>query len=345
MKNKIFLLISALTLTGCINNSSVNPSTEETKETSARPSISVISTEIESPTSKETEIVETAETAKATEQEGKYFTYHYDKFGYDFTLPAYIDLEIPENDVLLTFGNAFFMDNDDYSKSAEFYSGLDGMGRCGDCIAVIGKDLMPTEEREEIGEIKPSGWHTVKYSCIEDRYLYNRCHLIGFQLSGENANEKNLITGTRYLNVEGMLPIENEVANYVRKTGNHVFYRVVPVFLDLDLVCRGVLIRTWSVEDKGESINRYVFCYNCQPEIGIDYSNGDSWELAKAGELDESGNYVLNTRTMKIHKEGCPVLEETSDKNKKKYTGSLNALLDYGYTECGYCFGGDYGEH
>lgn len=163
------------------------------------------------------------------------------------------------------------------TNAFEIYKKLDDLGRCGTAFANLCPELMPTEERGEIGMVKPSGWHTVKYDCITDgKYLYNRCHLIGFQLAGENANEKNLITGTRYLNVEGMLPFENEVADYIHETGNHVLYRVTPVFKGKDLVARGVLMEAYSVEDKGEGICFNVFCYNVQPHISIRYSDGYS---------------------------------------------------------------------
>ena len=159
----------------------------------------------------------------------------------------------------------------------ENYSDLDSLGRCGVAYANICRDIMPTEERGKIGMIKPSGWHTVKYDVIKDRYLYNRCHLIGYQLAGENANPKNLITGTRYLNVEGMLPFENLVADYVNNTGNHVLYRVTPMFSGSNLVANGVLIEAKSVEDNGGGILFNVYCYNVQPGVGINYENGDSW--------------------------------------------------------------------
>ena len=162
------------------------------------------------------------------------------------------------------------------AKSYESYAPLDSLGRCGVAIACIGRDLMPTEDRGSIGQIKPSGWHTVKYDNVDGKYLYNRCHLIGFQLSGENANERNLITGTRYLNVEGMLPFENLIADYVKETGNHVLYRVTPVFEGEDLVATGVRLEGYSVEDAGEGVCFHVFCYNAQPGIVIDYADGSS---------------------------------------------------------------------
>ena len=162
---------------------------------------------------------------------------------------------------------------DDVPTTLEHYDDLDSLGRCGTCYALLGKETMPTEPRGKIGMIKPSGWHTVKYDNIDGRYLYNRCHLIGYQLSGENANEKNLITGTRYLNVEGMLPFENEVADYIR-TGRHVLYRVTPVFIGNDLVATGVKMEAKSIED--DEIQFNVFCFNVQPGIKINYTTGES---------------------------------------------------------------------
>lgn len=161
-------------------------------------------------------------------------------------------------------------------KYFEIYEPLDRYGRCTVAFACLGKETMPTEERGEIGSVKPTGWHTVKYDCVDGKYLYNRCHLIGFQLSGENANKRNLITGTRYMNVEGMLPFENMVDDYIEETGNHVMYRVTPVFEGDDLVARGVQMEAYSVEDEGEGICFNVFCFNNQPGVVIDYATGES---------------------------------------------------------------------
>lgn len=173
----------------------------------------------------------------------------------------------------------YFESSDVKTESFEIYEELDFLGRCGGAYANIGKDLMPTEERGEISMIKPSGWHTVKYpEVIEDLFLYNRCHLIGYQLAGENANERNLITGTRYLNVQGMLPFENMVDDYVDETGNHVLYKVTPVFEGNNLVASGEQMQAWSVEDQGRGICFNVYCYNVQPQITIDYATGDNWE-------------------------------------------------------------------
>ncbi len=168
----------------------------------------------------------------------------------------------------------YFTQDDMTTDSYETYSPLDALGRCGVVMSCIGQDLMPTEERGNIGQVKPSGWQTVKYDFVNGKYLYNRCHLIGFQLTGENANTCNLITGTRYMNTEGMLPFENMVADYIKETNNHVLYRVTPIFQDDELVARGVLIEAKSVEDDGDGILFCVYVYNNQPGVEIDYLTG-----------------------------------------------------------------------
>lgn len=171
-----------------------------------------------------------------------------------------------------------FSEDKEASSSFERYSELDDLGRCGAAYANIGRDLMPEEKRRSISRIKPTGWHTVKYDCVQGKYLYNRCHLIGYQLTAENDNERNLITGTRYMNVEGMLPFENMVGDYVRETGNHVLYRVTPIFEGEDLLAKGVKMEAYSVEDKGAGVCFNVFVYNVQPGVVIDYGSGKSWE-------------------------------------------------------------------
>lgn len=178
--------------------------------------------------------------------------------------------------VIVNDNEPYFDEKDLTTQSFEEYSPLDSLGRCGVAYANIGEDIMPTKERGSIGMIKPSGWQTKKYDFVDGKYLYNRCHLIGYQLSGENANEKNLITGTRYMNTEGMLPFENEVADYVKDTGNHVLYRVTPVFEEDNLVADGVLMEAMSVEDRGLDIEFNVFVYNVQPHVKIDYQTGKS---------------------------------------------------------------------
>ncbi len=162
------------------------------------------------------------------------------------------------------------------TESYEYYPELDELGRCGACIANIGIDLMPTESRGDISSVYPSGWVQAKYDFVDGGYLYNRCHLIGFQLAGENANEKNLITGTRYLNIDGMLSFENMIDDYVEETSNHVLYRVTPIFDGDNLVASGVLMEAYSMEDNGESIMFCVYAYNVQPGVVIDYATGES---------------------------------------------------------------------
>ena len=171
-----------------------------------------------------------------------------------------------------------FLPEEITDESFEEYAELDALGRCGVTMACVGVDIMPTEDRGEIGSVKPTGWQSVKSDCVEGKYLYNRCHLIGFQLAGENANKRNLITGTRYLNIEGMLPFENLVADYVKETENHVLYRVTPLFDGDNLVAHGVLMEGWSVEDEGEGVCFCVYAYNAQPGILIDYQTGESRE-------------------------------------------------------------------
>lgn len=199
-----------------------------------------------------------------------------------------------------------FSDKD--KDRVEEYSKLDKLGRCGPAFANVGKELMPTSPRESIRDVRPSGWHTVKYDDIlEDRYLYNRCHLIAFMLAGENANERNLITGTRYFNVEGMLPFEIQVADYVKSTGNHVLYRVRPIFKGNDLVARGVQMEAQSVEDGGEGISFNVYCYNVQPDIRINYKDGSSQPESK---VQKNKNKNKNKKPYKSNK---------TKKTRKKY--------------------------
>ena len=193
--------------------------------------------------------------------------------------------------VVMNQNNPYFTEEDLQAAGSSFeeYSDLDVLGRCGVCTASVGTDIMPTEERGSIGSVKPTGWHTVKYDFVDGKYLYNRCHLLGYQLTGENANEKNLITGTRYLNVDGMLPFENMVADYVKETNQHVLYRVTPVFEGDNLVADGVLMEGKSVEDDGEGILFCVFAYNVQPGVTIDYATGESTEDGTGGSAGTSG--------------------------------------------------------
>ncbi len=230
-------------------------------------------------------------------------------------------------------------ETDDYTESFEKYGELDSLSRCTTCFANIGTDLMPTEERGAIGSVKPTGWHIAKYNNIDGKYLYNRCHLIGYQLTAENANPNNLITGTRYLNIEGMLPFENKVAEYIKTTNNHVLYRVTPIFKDDELVARGVQMEAYSIEDNGKGIQFNVYCYNVQPGIEIDYSTGESKSVDSEAETsnDEKQTYIVNLNTKKFHTEDCPAVQKIKADNKKSYTGYRDNLVNNGYEPCGQC--------
>ena len=246
--------------------------------------------------------------------------------------------------VYINNGNPGFSDSDLKTKSYEYYSPRDRLGRCGVVHACIGRDIMPTEDRGSIGMVKPTGWHTVKYDCVDGKYLYNRCHLIGFQLTGENANEENLITGTRYMNVTGMLPFENMVADYVKETGNHVMYRVTPLFKGNNLLAHGVQMEAYSVEDDGDGICFNVFVYNVQPQITIDYATGESSYNGTVIEPDDdddyqtqSASYILNKNTKKIHLPSCYSVDQMKESNKEYYTGDIDDLLGRGYSRCKNC--------
>lgn len=238
----------------------------------------------------------------------------------------------------------FSGENRTYS-SFEDYSPLDLLGRCGVAYANISPELMPTEKRGPIGQVKPSGWKTVRYDGLVDgNYLYNRCHLIGFQLTGENANERNLITGTRYLNVEGMLPFENMVADYVEDTGNHVLYRVTPIYDGTDLVASGVQMEALSVEDGGTGVKFNIYVYNVQPGVEIDYATGNSWLADQPPALTDSSasgsslfTYVLNTKSGKFHDPGCSGADTISEENREVYTGQREDLISRGFDPCGQC--------
>ena len=221
---------------------------------------------------------------------------------------------------------------------------------------------MPTEERGTIGQVKPSGWHTVRYDDLVDgKYLYNRCHLIGYQLSGENANEQNLITGTRYMNTEGMLPFENQVADYVRQTGGRVLYRVTPDFRGSELVARGVRMEALSVEDGGAGVCFHVYVYNVQPGITIDYLTGESRRTGEAAPpaalpaptpaAPESSEpeapppeapaadvtYILNIRSMKFHAPDCSGAADIKETNRQTFSGTREEVIAQGYAPCGQC--------
>ena len=268
----------------------------------------------------------------------------------------------------------YFISDNLTTEAFENYSELDALGRCGVAYANVCLETKPTEKRGSISEVKPTGWHSVKYDNVDGKSLYNRCHLIGYQLTAENANQQNLITGTRYLNVDGMLPFENMVADYVKETDNHVLYRVTPIFTGDNLVADGVLMEGYSVEDEGDGICFCVYAYNVQPGITIDYATGNSWLSSENGNSDSSsgGNsavsqsaadksgtqqaavqtesvketsapvstgteYILNTNTKKFHYPSCSSVKQMKASNKKEYTGSRDDLIAQGYDPCKKC--------
>ncbi len=249
--------------------------------------------------------------------------------------------------VVLNDNQPSFTSSDLTTSSFESYAPLDSLGRCGVAYASISTDLMPAEgeKRGSISEVKPSGWVTSKYDFVDGKYLYNRCHLIGWQLTAENANRSNLITGTRYMNVDGMLPFENMVADYIKETGNHVMYRVTPVFDGDDLVAQGVQMEAYSVEDDGDGICFNVFCYNVQPGVTINYADGTNRLSDETAQTDSStadtdtasAHYVLNTSSKKYHDPSCSAVGKMSEKNRKDFTGTQAELEKEGYTPHSSC--------
>jgi len=232
----------------------------------------------------------------------------------------------------------------------ESYAPLDLLGRPGQAFALVGPETMPTQERGNIGMVRPAGWHLAKYDCVEGKYLYNRCHLIGYQLTAENANEQNLITGTRYLNIDGMLSFENQIAEYVEETSNHVLYRVTPVYEGSELLARGLVMEALSVEDDGAGVRFHVYAYNAQPGVEIDYATGESW---LAGEMPASANeseeaqasegengecvYVVNVNSGKFHLPECSGVASMLEQNRMDTNESKEELLAQGYEPCGQC--------
>lgn len=284
-------------------------------------------------------------------------------------LPAYAG----EATVEVNGGRPAFASKELKPEFFQKLSDLDSKGRCGPATACLDREHMPEGERGSIGMIRPSGWRISKYDFIDGKYLFNRCHMIGWQLTGLNAEERNLITGTRYMNVEGMLPYENRVAGYLQRTGNHVLYRVTPIFHGKELICRGVQMEAESVEDQGKALSFNVYCYNVQPGVEIDYRDGENRlveeagsrgltaedEAAKAGpDADGEGavesagdesadreapvesvdrDYVLNTNTHRFHYPDCSSVQDMKARNKKEFNGSREELIEKGYRPCGNC--------
>ena len=254
----------------------------------------------------------------------------------DYDGKAYVELE----------GNQPRFTQEELTTVAyEFYSELDSLGRCGYTMACVGKEIMPTEKRGDISSVKPSGWKNKEYPAdlVDGRYLYNRCHLIGYQLTGENANKNNLITGTRYLNIDGMLDFEDMVADYIKETGNHVMYRATPIFEGNNLVASGVLMEGWSVEDNGDGICFCIYAYNAQPGVQINYKNGDSWLTGETPPADDKGPdegapttdiFYINVNSKKFHIISC---RYASGENVIEYEGTIEDLIADGYVPCQIC--------
>lgn len=241
------------------------------------------------------------------------------------------ELYVPVND-----NRPNFTEEELNAEPYEFYSELDSLGRCGYAMACLSMELMPTEERTAIGHIKPSGWQSVQYDFIDGKYLYNRSHLIGFQLAGENDNEKNLITGTRYFNATGMLIFENMVADYIKETGNRVLYRITPSYDGNDLVAKGVYMEALSVEDHGEGICSHVFVFNVQPGVVIDYATGES-RVDEEYFSQDAQDYVLNTSSKRFHKPTCSDAGSMKPENRQEVHTSRELLTAQGYKACGSC--------
>ena len=323
----ICLLTATYLLSGCSNHSITGPGRPTDKTSQFHEAIERVA-----------ESLATAESSQSQERISTFTTWNGQE-----TVPVYSGEPYTE----LNGNIPYFTDREKTEDVFEHYSDLDTLGRCGTAYANICKELMPTEKRGEIGMIKPTGWHTVRYDdIISDKYLYNRCHLIGFQLAGENANEKNLVTGTRYMNVDGMLPFENMIADYVKETDNHVLYRVTPIFVGDNLVCRGVEMEAYSVEDNGEGTSFHVFVYNIQPGIEIDYATGDSWVANSMADIVDDTEehaqyattlYVINAKTRKFHFPDCDSVGKISKQNKKERETDRAELIAEGYTPCGSC--------
>ena len=258
----------------------------------------------------------------------------------NFTVPAYAG-----NPSVQVNGNKPSFDSELIAKaeggSFENYRPLDSLGRATGAMVCAGLDTMPEGERGSIGDVRPTGFHLTRYDWVDGKYLYNRCHLIGWQLTGENSNTRNLITGTRSMNVEGMLPYENQIDDYIESTGNHVLYRATPVYEGGDLVARGVLLEARSVEDDGRGLSFCVFCFNVEPGVTIDYATGASaadGTMQEEDLVDETKfNYILNTNTKRIHEPSCPSVDDMKEKNKQGFNGTVEEAEAKGYVPCGRC--------
>lgn len=359
-------LVLLLMITGCAESTEIsqNPS-----DITAQAIATIPSELLEQP--EETAQTETAETIPPSENEINQPTTESLSTGTASVASAFSLQDVPAYSgtphTEINDNHPYFTEADITTESFENYSELDNLGRCGVAYANIGQDLMPTEPRGEIGSVKPTGWHLVKYDNVDGKYLYNRCHLIAYMLAAENANPLNLITGTRYLNTQGMLPFETQVCDYVKNTGNHVLYRVTPIFEGDNLLANGVLMEAYSVEDSGAGIQFCIFAYNVQPSIGIDYATGDNWAESSESSAESAATvvvesqatpiqnetaivqetpvpqetqgttYVLNTNTMKFHYPTCSSVDDMKEKNKQIYIGNREDIINMGYVPCKRC--------
>lgn len=335
------LLFILLLITGC-SSAKQNMPVEPTPQTQYQE----VTTPVETPAQPQSESAynpeQTYDVLNQSDSNGTSFNYN--------DVPPYTDSAYVD----VNNGEPYFTPEDMTTQYFENYSPLDELGRCQTAFACLGRETLPTEKRTSISHVKPTGWHTVKYpEYIAEKYLYNRCHLIAHELSAENDNKLNLITGTRYMNVTGMLPFEDNTTYYIKSTNNHVMYRVTPVFVNDELVCRGVLMEAKSVEDNGAGIKFCVFCYNVQPFITIDYQTGESHVTDSAPNptdtpdievtdddivvIDNNNTYVLNTNSKKIHTPECALAKKIAEHNKEISSETINQLINEGYTPCKNC--------
>ena len=372
LSNILLVLLVSFLLTSCINKEG-----KESERIEQAPSVILetsIST-IEESVSEDTSISKDEKSSKVS-QDDFYKRYNENtpdnKISYEEnyieplkTLPEYSGSPYTE----VNNNEPFFTDDDkDAISSSLKLNGFDELGRNEGGFACLTPLTLAKGERNPIGNIKPSGWHTVKYpGVVEGNYLYNRCHLIGWQLYESETDESNLITGTRYFNVEGMLPFENKVADYIKDTGNSVIYRVTPIFKKDNLLASGVLMEAYSLEDEGEGIKFNVFIYNVQPGVEIDYATGDSW-LQNDNQTETNDNqtatsdkektpspqttpeptiepkqsyecdYILNKNTKVFHYPDCDSVSQMKEKNKEYFTGTKEEAMNMGYTPCHNCF-------
>ena len=233
-----------------------------------------------------------------------------------------------------------FSSNELKPECCEKYSERDKLNRCGAAFAVVGKESMTTEDRGDISNIRPTGWHSVKYDIISNKFLYNRCHLIGRQLASNTDHANNLITGTKFMNNQGMLPFENMIADYIKESNNHVAYRVTPIFLNNNLLASGVQMEAYSIGDDGKSICFNIYCFNVQPDIAINYEDGESRLITDDTPLFSSSpdsDYILDSKNMIYHKKSCSLVNKIKSEHKREYVGDKSSLIKLKYNECDKC--------